>query len=140
MKKYSRKESYRKSRGTRKDYLELEESKDFLNSLPSLCIWARNSLFDILSHSLLNCALILWSSCINFGSLFFMLNLHGGRYFNHRVTLLAVNCNNGQFGFYFNHMFKINTQFVLPPFNRLNIIIPQEKQKGKFPALNLMME
>lgn len=48
------------------------EEEDPLNRLPTLCIWARNSLSDILPHSLLSFALIRWSSCINFGSFLFI--------------------------------------------------------------------
>jgi len=87
----------------------LRERRDCLKCLPTLRVWARNSLSDIFSHSLLNFALIRWSSCINFGSLLFMSNLFWGRYFNHRISLLSVNSHNFQFRFHFNHMFEVPT-------------------------------
>ena len=93
----------------REEEVVLLEDNDCLKHLPILCVWARNSLSDIFSHFLLNFALIRCSSRINFGSLFSISNLFGGRYFNHRISLLPVDSNNFQFRFYFNHMFKIPT-------------------------------
>lgn len=64
-----------------------------------------------------------------------MLNLLGRRYFNYRVALLAVNSNDGQFGFYFDHMFKI------PAYQYWNVVngrYSYVKSIGKiFPRYNL---
>lgn len=91
----------------KRSYRDSRAGKEFLNCLPTLCICAINSLLLIFSHCLLSFTRTLCNSCINFGSFFFMSNLLRRRYLNYRVSLLPVNLNDFQFGFYFDHMFKV---------------------------------
>lgn len=88
----------------------LWERNDCLNSLPTLFMCCKNSLSDIRAHSLLNSALIRWSSFIKSGSFLLILSdLPWRGNFNNRIPLMKINSIDFQFCFYLDHVLKIPT-------------------------------